>query len=239
VIAEDRRDSTNGETNRLLRSLPSSSYERIAPDLERVELASRQKLWEPNEPIRSVYFPRTCVLSLLIQFEDESPVESATVGREGIGGVAVALGAESTRASAIAQIPGEAVRLPTAMFRTALAEDPALLRIVLRSAHAQHEQTSQSVGCNRRHSMEQRCARWLLMTHDRVGTDHFPLTQEFMAFMLGVRRATVTVAAGMLHQAGLIHYRRGSIRIVDRERLEAAACECYRAIREVSEKLIG
>ena len=229
----------DAEPNRLLRSIPASSYDRLAPDLERVEFSSRQRLWDAHEPIRSVYFPRTCVLSLLILLEEDGPVESATIGREGMAGVTIALGAESTAATAIAQIPGEAVRIPASVFRKALAEDVALLSIVLRYAHVLYEQTSQSVACNRRHSMEQRCARWLLMTHDRVGADQFPLKQEFLAFMLGVRRASVTVAAGMLQHAGLIGYSRGSITIVDRVQLEAAACECYRTIRDASDRLLG
>ncbi len=231
--------SHDTEPNRLLRLLSASSYERLAPDLERVEFSSRQTLWESNEPIRSVYFPRTCVLSLLILFQEDGPVESATIGREGMAGVTVALGADSTAVTAIAQVPGDAVRLPASVFRVALAQDSALLRVMLRYAHVLHEETSQSVACNRRHSMEQRCARWLLMTHDRVGADEFPLTQEFLAFMLGVRRATVTVAAGMLQHAGFIKYTRGSVTVVDRTRLEAAACECYRAIRERSDRLFA
>jgi CRP-like cAMP-binding protein len=187
-----------------------------------------------------VYFPRTCVLSLIISFqEDNGGVESATIGREGMGGVTVALGAESTGATAIAQIPGEALRIPASVFRAALAQDTALLGVVLRYAHVLYEQTAQSVACNRRHTMEQRCARWLLMTHDRVGADHFPLTQEFLAFMLGVRRATVTVAAGILQQAGLIRYTRGTITIVNRNELEAAACECYGTIRAESDRFLG
>lgn len=239
VLPAPRAHSQDAEPNRLLRLLPASSYERLAPDLERVELASRQKLWDSNEPIRSVYFPRTCVLSLLIVFEEDGPVESATIGREGMGGVTVALGAEATTATAIAQIPGDAVRIPASVFRAALAQDSALSSVILRYAHVLYEQTSQSVACNRRHSMEQRCARWLLMTHDRVGADEFPLTQEFLAFMLGVRRATVTVAQGMLQHAGLIRYTRGSVAVVDRPKLEGAACECYRAVRELSDRLLS
>ena len=227
------------EQNRLLAALPDDSYERLAQHLEPVEFSPRQTLWKANEPIRSVYFPRTCVLSLLIVFEEEGPVESATVGREGMVGVAVALGADSTASMAIAQVPGEAVRIPASIFRAALADDAALTSVMLRYAHVQHEQASQSVACNRRHPMDQRCARWMLMTHDRVASDQFSLTQQFLAFMLGVRRASVTTAAGMLQHAGLIRYSRGKVTVLDRARLEQAACECYRIMRDKSERMFA
>ncbi len=129
--------------------------------------------------------------------------------------------------------------MPASAFRQALREDGELSRVVLRYAQALHEQTSQSVACNRRHSMDERCARWLLMTQDRVGMDQFPLTQEFLAFMLGVRRASVTVAAGILQEAGLIRYSRGKVSILDRARLEEASCECYRILRERSDQVLG
>jgi CRP-like cAMP-binding protein len=226
------------ESNRLLNALPATSYERLLPHLERVEFSSGQTVWEANAPIRSVYFPRTCVFSLFILFDEDGPVESATIGREGMAGVPVALGADSTTAAAIAQVPGDAVRMPASMFRSALAEDAALAGIVLRYAHLLHEQTSQSLACNRRHSMDERCARWILMTHDRVGADQFSLTQEFLALMLSVRRASVTAAAGVLQRAGFIRYSRGKITIVDRYGLEKASCECYGIIREKFDQLL-
>ena len=227
------------EQNRLLGALPPASYDRLLEHLEPVEFSPKQTLWKSNEPIRSVYFPRTCVLSLLIMFEEEGPVESATVGREGMVGVALALGADSTASMAIAQVPGEAVRIPAAVFRDALADDAALATLMLRYAYVQHEQASQSVACNRRHPMDQRCARWILMTHDRVASDQFSLTQEFLAFMLGVRRASVTTAAGILQHAGLIRYSRGRVTILDRPRLEEATCECYRIMRDKSERMFA
>lgn len=227
------------ERNRLLGALPPASYERLSEHLEPVEFSPKHTLWKSNEPIRSVYFPRTCVLSLLIMFEEEGPVESATVGREGMVGVALALGADSTASMAIAQVPGEALRIPAPVFRAALADDPALTALMLRYAYVQHEQASQSVACNRRHPMDQRCARWILLTHDRVASDQFSLTQQFLAFMLGVRRASVTTAAGMLQHAGLIRYSRGKVTVLDRPRLEQAACECYRIMRDKSERMFA
>lgn len=234
-----RDQPQSAERNRLLAALPSESHERLRPHLEPVQLAIRRVLWEPDALIRSVYFPRGCVLSVLVLLEEEAPVEAATIGREGMLGAPVALGAESSSAQVISQVPGEAARVPAAAFREAMARDGALSALMLRYAQALLEQTSQSVACNRRHAMEERCARWLLMTHDRVGADTFPLTHDFLAFMLGVRRASVTVAAGMLQQAGLIRYSRGRVVVLDRARLEEASCECYRVVRERSDRLLG
>jgi CRP-like cAMP-binding protein len=235
--ASDRFVSS--ERNQLLQALTPESYDRILSHLEPVHLSSGQILWEPDALIRSVYFPRTCVLSLVVRLEEEAPVEAATIGNEGMLGVPVALGATSTSVQALAQVPGDAVRVSTTALREMLAEDAAFASIVFRYAQVLLEQTSQSVACNRRHSMDERCARWLLMTHDRVGTDQFPLTHEFLAFMLGVRRASVTVAAGMLQQAGFIRYSRGKITIVDRARLEGASCECYRVVKERSDRMLS
>jgi len=161
-------------------------------------------------------------------------------GREGMAGTPVVLGARSTHLEAIAQVPGTAARVDAERFLTGLRQsDGALFPLLLRYAQALQEQTAQGVACNRRHPIDERCARWLLMTQDRVGTDQFPLTQEFLAFMLGVRRASVTVAAGMLQQAGLIRYTRGRITVVDRARLEAASCECYAVVQRKYDQLLG
>jgi CRP-like cAMP-binding protein len=238
--ADRASDPRAAEQNNLLRAIPADEYARLVPLLEPVELSNGQVLWRSETPIRSVYFPRTCVLSLLTPLEDEQPVEAATVGREGMAGVPVVLGVHTTYAQAIAQVPGEAVRLDAGRLTEWLRKaDGALFPLLLRYAQALQEQTAQSVACNRRHEMGERCARWLLMTHDRVGADHFALTHEFLAFMLGVRRASVTVAAGMLQQAGLIRYSRGKVTILDRNGLEAASCECYGVIRRQYERLLG
>jgi len=227
------------ERNELLNALPAGVYARLLPYLESAEVPSKHVLWKPDAPIRSVYFPRSCVLSHLVPLASEAPVEAATVGREGFAGVPVLLGADSTSTEALVQVAGELVRLPVAALREVQAHDGALTALLLRYAQALYEQTAQSVACNRRHAMEERCARWLLMTYDRVGAESFALTQEFLAAMLGVRRASVTVAAGMLQQAGLITYRRGRITILDGERLEQAACECYSVVRAQHERLLG
>jgi CRP-like cAMP-binding protein len=232
-------DPRSLEENRLLRALPVEQYEEIVRHLEPIELSNWQVLWQPNAIIQSLYFPRTCVISLLMPLADEQPVEAATIGREGVAGTPVVLGARSTSAQAIAQVPGTAARLDAERYMKQLRPaDGTLFQLLLRSAQALHEQTAQSVACNRRHPIEERCARWLLMTQDRVGADQFPLTQDFLAFMLGVRRASVTVAAGMLQQAGLIRYSRGRIAVMDRAGLEAASCECYQVVQQRYEQIL-
>src|SRR5688500_9597162 len=233
-------DHDVGEENRILQRLPPDQYAALLPYLEPVELNNRQVLWQPDTTILSVYFPRTCVISLLTPLADEQPVEAATVGREGMAGIPVVLGVRVTNLQAITQVSGLAVRLDAERFTGHLRQaDGVLFSLLLRYAQALHEQTAQSVACNRRHPIEERCARWLLMTQDRVGRDEFGLTQDFLAFMLGVRRASVTVAAGMLQQAGLIRYHRGRITVLDREGLEAASCECYKVVRRKYEQLLG
>jgi CRP-like cAMP-binding protein len=237
TIARNEHQAT--EQNRLLRQLGDEAYERLRPQLETVQLRNGQVIWEPNARIHSVYFPRTCVMSLIVVLEDDTGVESATVGREGMLGVPLALGVESTSSRAIAQVDGEAARMTGAALRQAMADEPSLNEIVLRYTQVLLEQTAQSVACNRRHSIEERCARWLMMTRDRVGRDEFHLTHEFLALMLGTRRASVTVAAGMLQRAGLLTYTRGRVRILEREGLAEASCECYRVVKEKSEQLLG
>ena len=217
------------EPNKLLAALSDESWSRIEPHLEPAHFSLRELVWDTDSPIRRVVFPRTCVISLIVPLKDEQPVEAATIGFEGLSGVPVVLGATSSHSIAIAQIPGEAATVPVSAFRALLDEDPALRGLLLRYAQVLLDQTSQSVACNRRHSMEERCARWLLTTHDRVWGRQFPLTQEFLAQMLGVRRASVTVAAGILQKAGFIQYSRGRVTIVDRAGLEKSSCECYAA----------
>jgi CRP-like cAMP-binding protein len=228
------------EENRLLRAIPNDQYTQLLPYLEPVELSNKQVLWHANATIHSLYFPRTCVLSLLTPLVDEQPVEAATVGREGMAGVPVVLGVRMTNAEAVAQVPGDAVRVDAERFMAHVRQgDGALFGILLRYAQALQEQIAQSVACNRHHSIDERCARWLLMTQDRVGADQFPLTQEFLSFMLGVRRASVTVAAGMLQQAGMIRYQRGRITVLDRAQLEAVSCECYAVVQRRYEQFLG
>jgi CRP-like cAMP-binding protein len=205
---------------------------------ESLELSARQVLWPPLAPIRSVYFPRSCVVSLIVPLDDERPIEAATVGNEGFVGAPVALGVPTTTIVAMAQVPGMGLRLPAATFTSLISDHEGLRLMVLAYAHTLLEQAAQTVACNRRHDLSERCARWLLMTHDRVGINPFILTQEFLAVMLGVRRASVTVAAGALQQGGFIKYSRGRVEVLDREGLEAASCECYRVLADSYERSV-
>jgi CRP-like cAMP-binding protein len=179
-------------------------------------------------------------MSMLNFIDDGRAIEVGTIGPEGFVGLPVLFGAESAPSTTLVQVPGEGSRMTAAAFRSALGECPGFFALLMRYAQAFLNQVAQSATCNRLHSVEERCARWLLQTQDRVNGDtDFPLTQEFLAQMLGVRRPTVSIAAGMLQQAGLIRYVRGQMRILDRERLEAASCECYGIIRRGYERLVG
>lgn len=231
-------DAHSGAENRLLAGLPREDYERLLPDLESVSLGFQEVLYKPDKPIPYVYFPTTGVVSLLTLMEDGLAIEIAAVGREGMIGLPVFLEATSMPGSACTQVPGTAVRIPAERFREAVQRSGSLQRVLHRYTQALLNQIARSAACNRLHPIGERCARWLLMTHDRAGSDQFPLTHEFLAQMLGVRRATVTVAAGMLQQAGLIRYRRGKITIADRLGLETASCECYEVIRKEFDRLL-
>ena len=225
--------------NRLLDLLPAADRRRLLDRMELVELDLRQRIYEPGKPIEHVYFPLTTVISMLAVMEDGQAVEVATMGNEGMAGLPVFLGASTSPDLAFAQIPGRALRLPAGEFHELANGAGTVQALLQRYTQAFFVQLAQGAACNRLHSVDQRLARWLLMTHDRVGQDQFPLTQEFMAQMLAVRRATVTEAARRLQQALLITYSRGIITIVDRPGLEAASCECYRIITDEHTRLLG
>lgn len=230
---------TDGRTNRLLAGLPADVYDRLRAAMTPVELRHAQQLYDLGEPITHVYFPLTALVSLMIVMEDGKQLEMAAVGREGLAGLPVALGSDTDGHVAMAQIPGMALRLTTETFRAVLRVAPELRDIVGCYALVLLTQAGQSAACNGLHALAERCARWLLEAHDRVGADSFLLTQDFLAAMLGVRRPSVTIAAGMLQQAGLITYHRGRITVLDRRGLEAASCECYDAIRRETDRLLG
>jgi len=228
------------ERNALLSLLPETAYTSLAPHLEPISLAARQVAWRPESRIHTVYFPRSAVFSVLTPLERHSPVESATVGYEGVVGVPVILGVGSSHSLAVVQIDGQAARMEATRFREWLLEQNEETRsIFLRYAYVLLEQTAQSVACNRKHALEERCARWLLATRDRVGADEFPLTHEFLAAMLGVRRASVTVALGLLQQEGFLTYSRGRLKVLDAAGLEQTSCECYRVVRAQQERIMG
>ena len=228
------------ERNTLLSKLPASAYASLAPHLELIALSARQVAWRPEGRIHAVYFPRSAVFSILTPLQRHSPVESATVGYEGIIGVPIVLGVGATHSFAVVQVDGDAARVDAVRFREWLEEQDEQTRLIFfRYAHVLLEQTAQSVACNRKHALEERCARWLLATRDRVGANEFSLTHEFLAAMLGVRRASVTVALGLLQQEGFLTYSRGRLKIVDASGLEKTSCECYLVVRAEQERIMG
>ena len=218
--------------NRLLRLLPPADLERLCPQLEPVELAAKTVLLESGTTVGSVHFLETATVSMIAMLEDGVRIEVGLVGLEGLVGISLLLGAPTAPLEAMTQVSGTALRLPAAAFRAALVELPALLGLLLRYVDAFHVQVTQSAACNSRHQIEQRLARWLLMTHDRVKGDSFTMTQEFMSTMLGVRRPGVTLAIGALQRAGLVQHDRGSVRVLNRSGLEAVSCECYDIVRQ-------
>jgi CRP-like cAMP-binding protein len=231
-------DQPPGE-NRLLALLPSETRDRLRPYLELVALGLRQHVYRANEPMTDVYFPLSGVCSLVITMEDGATVEVATVGNEGMVGLPVFLGTGTIPGEAFAQIPGQSMRLPAQVLREETRNGGPLHELLHRYAQALLSQISQTAACNRAHSIEQRCARWLLMSHDRMGTDQFALTQEFLGQMLGVRRAGVSAVASTLQRSGIIRYSRGNITVTNRGGLERVACECYRIVREEFARLLA
>jgi len=214
--------------NGLLEALPPNELKRIAPFLDSIPLKLKDILQKSGEPVRHVYFPDGGFVSMLTVLNDGTMVEVATIGREGMAGLPAALNSDPSHAETFVQ--GEAPicwRMSTEAFRREIDRRDALYELVIRYNHALFGIVTQSTACNAIHSVEQRLARWLLMAQDRMDAKTFPLTQEFLAMMLGASRPMVTIVAGTLQKAGLITYHRGQITIVDRERLEAASCECY------------
>jgi CRP-like cAMP-binding protein len=220
--------------------LPAADKADLAPHLEKVRLELKELLLEQGKRIDSVYFPLTAVASLLSLVEGSGGVEIATVGNEGLVGLSLSWGIDTLnpREFVQCQVPGDALVMDAETFASKVAAGGELTWLVHRYTQAFVTQIGQQVACNGLHSIEERCARWMLLTHDRVGSDEFPLTQEFLAQMLGVRRPSVTVVAGILQQAGFIQFRRGRITITDRRGLENASCDCYRVLREVFDRLV-
>jgi CRP-like cAMP-binding protein len=216
--------------NDLLDALPRASYEKLAGALVPVEMVFGDILYEPGQPMRDVYFPVNCLVSLLTLVEGHLALEVGMVGREGMVGVALALGVRNSPMRALVQGGGTALRMSAARFLRELGHSLPLRRAVHRYIHTLMGQISQTAACNRFHNVEARLARWLLMTRDRVCSGEFHLTHEFLAHMLGVRRVGVTEAASALAQRGLIDYTRGNIRILDHAGLEAASCSCYKQV---------
>jgi CRP-like cAMP-binding protein len=224
--------------NRLLATLPYEALSRIQPHLKPMSLTRGTVLCEADAPLTRVYFMETGVVSLMAVFQDRTTAEMATVGREGVVGIGAILGGESVVGRHVAPMQGLALVIGISRFRSLLRESPPLHAACAAYAQAFLRQALHTAACNSVHMIEQRCARWLLMTHDRSDGDMITLTQEYLAEMLGVCRSTVTLAAGALQRGGLIRYSRGALTVLDRPGLEAVSCECYRVIRDHYEQLL-
>jgi CRP-like cAMP-binding protein len=225
--------------NLILNQLPPEEYERLAPHLEPVTLALGDVLHYPQDPVSHVYFPDSGSVSVVATFADGGGVEVGVVGNEGLFGINVVLGSVATPHEAIVQLPGGGVRASADALGREFKRGGQLQDLLLRYTQAFIVQVAQTAACNKAHPLDGRLARWLLMSHDRAGADELELTHEFIAVMLGTRRAGVTEAAGRLQDAGLIRYRRGRIGILNRGELEAAACECYPLVKKEFDRLLG
>lgn len=224
--------------NRLLAALPPAEYERLASSVEHVTLSAGKVLHEAGEPIESVYFPERGIISLICVMEDGSTTEVGAVGSEGVAGISVCLGSTTSNMRSLVSLAGEGWRLDAGKLAAVFREGGVLQDYLMRYMQFFLVQTAQNVGCNTQHTLEKRLARWLLAVCDRLQTNEIFLTQEFISQMLGTRRPTVTVAAGMLQERGVIRYARGKILVLDRAGLEAAACECYGVVRDEYQRYI-
>jgi CRP-like cAMP-binding protein len=226
-------------TNRLLGLLPPKDYKRLRPHLQAIPLAYRQSLYRAQKPIEFVYFIETGVGSLVNTMKNGQAAEVGTIGNEGMVGLPLLLGDDRAPTSVYVQVPGVGLRIKATVFNEELARSASMRRVMLHYAHAFFNQVAQSAACNQFHTIEQRACRWMLMTHDRMQSDEFLLTQEFLAMMLGVQRTGVTAAASKLQRASLIRYRRGNVTILDRPGLERRACECYGVSKKEFDRLLG
>ncbi len=233
------RMAAEAHANRLLGLLPSKDYERLRPHLEHVPLEYRQSLYRANKAVEFVYFIETGVGSLVNTLANGQAAEVGTIGNEGVVGLPLLLGDDKAPTAVYVQVPGAGWRMKAAIFKTELARSPTMQVVMLRYAHALFNQVAQSAACNQFHTLQQRCCRWLLMTHDRMQSDEFLLTQEFLAMMLGVQRTGVTKAARALKRKDLIEYRRGAVTILDRRGLKQLSCECYGVSKREFDRLLG
>jgi len=225
--------------NQLLAALPVEEYQCLIPHLEQVWLPLDQVLYEQGEIIRHVYFPNQAMISLISTLEDGSTTEIGLVGHEGMVGIPVILGGNLTINRAVVQIEGSAQRMDADVLKTEFNRGGALQRLLLLYTQALLTQISQFAVCKSHHTVEKQLARWLLTVHDCVQADELPLTQKFISKLLGIRRASVTVAAGSLQEAGIILYSRGKINILNREKLQSSACECYGHVKAEFTRLLS
>jgi CRP-like cAMP-binding protein len=226
-------------SNRLLGGLATGDLDLLRPYLQPVLLPRKRTLSKSGTPIDYVYFPEEGMVSLVQPLENGAMIEVGMIGKEGFVGTPVLLGADSSPLEAMVQIPGSALRMRASAFREGVAQSIALSRLLLRYVQALHIQVSSTAACNGRHTLPERLARWLLTARDRATTNQLPLSHEFLAMMLGVRRAGVTVTVGTLKAAGLILNTHGRVTIIDRKGLEAASCRCYRTVSNEYERLLS
>ena len=234
-----RRKAADPRANRLLGLLSPKDYGRLRPHLQRIPLAYRQSLYRANKSIGFVYFIETGVGSLVNTMANGQAAEVGTIGNEGLVGLPLLFGDDRAPTSVYVQVPGVGLKMKAKLFTRELARSASMRIVMLRYAHAFFNQVAQSAACNHFHTIQQRCCRWMLMTHDRMQSDEFLLTQEFLAMMLGVQRTGVTVAAGALQRAGLIRYTRGNVTIIDRRGLLRRSCECYGVSKKEFDRLLG
>lgn len=226
-------------TNLLLASLPRKEYQSFLARCEPVELIFSEILNEPGKLVRHVYFPTNSFISLVAPIDSQTSMEVGMVGHEGMVGLNLALGVKFSLLRAIVQGAGTALRMDTVQFLQIFEKNTALQQKLRAYAYVRMNQLAQTIGCNRFHVMDARLARWILMTQDCAHSNEFHITHEFLSYMLGVRRASITESAGILQKKKLISYSRGRVRILDRSGLEATACECYRASKEKYKKILG
>jgi CRP-like cAMP-binding protein len=231
-------DAYRPRLNHLLDALPAADLDRLIPSLELVPLALGDALYESDRRMRNVYFPVNSIVSLLHVMINGASAEIAVVGNEGIIGVALFMGGETTPSRAVVQSAGYAYRLPGKFIKEEFARGGIMQHVLLRYSQALLTQMAQTAVCNRHHSVDQQLCRWLLLSLDRLLTNELVMTQELIANMLGVRREGVTEAAGKLQDAGLIQYRRGRITVLDRPGLEARSCECYAVVKKETDRLL-
>src|SRR5687767_10414660 len=225
--------------NRLLAALPRDEYDRLLPQLQQVSFDLGEVVYEFGGHLDYVYFPTTAIVSLLYTMENGASAKMGLTGNDGVVGIALFMGGGTMPNRAVVQSAGGAVRMKAKVLQSEFALGGEFQRVLLRYTQALITQISQTAVCNRLHSVEQQLCRWLLLSHDRVDTDELVMTQELIADMLGVRREGVTVAAGHLQDVGAISYVRGRIQIMDRQRLEVTACECYRVVKDELDRLLG
>jgi len=230
--------SSSPRQNHLLAALPPSDYERFAPRLELVEMNLGDALYESGAKLQHVYFPTTCIISLLYVMEDGASAEIAVVGNEGILGISLFMGGNTTPSRAIVQSAGHAYRLKADLLKDEFERYGPTMHLLLRYTQALITQMAQTAVCNRHHSVDQQLCRWLLLSLDRMASNELTMTQELIANMLGVRREGVTEAAGKLQRAGLIEYHRGKITVINRPGVEKRSCECYQVVKTEFDRLL-